>query len=91
MNNTTLHNFMKVHIFILNILSQFEVNIAIMFLVALMWAIDSSLRKYVVKDVLDTAVKYKDNNVVEHLFLPISIYILWHCLLLLFLGFMVVL
>ncbi|MFP3121167.1 ATP-binding cassette domain-containing protein [Rickettsia sp. R2] len=75
MNNTTLHNFKKVLLFILNILSQFKVNIAIMFLVTLMWAIDLSLRKYVVKDILDTAIKYQDNNVVEHLFLPISIYI----------------
>ncbi|MCZ6924707.1 MAG: hypothetical protein O7D30_04600 [Rickettsia endosymbiont of Ixodes persulcatus] len=33
------------------------------------------MRKYVVKDILDTAIKYQDNNVVEHLFLPISIYI----------------
>nr|WP_010424162.1 ABC transporter ATP-binding protein [Rickettsia helvetica] len=46
-----------------------------MFFVSLMWAIDLSLRKYVVKDILDTAVKYQDNNVAEHLFLPISLYI----------------
>ncbi|MFV9892890.1 ABC transporter transmembrane domain-containing protein [Rickettsia conorii] len=75
MNNTTLHNFKTVLLFILNILSQFKVNIAIMFFVSLMWAIDLSLRKYAVKDILDTAVKYQDNNVAEHLFLPISLYI----------------
>lgn len=74
-SKSTFHNFKKILLFILNILPPFKANIAIMFLVAVMWAIDLSLRKYVVKDILDTAVKYQENNVVEHLFLPISIYI----------------
>ena len=75
MNKNTFHNFRNVFSFILSILPKFRFSIAIMFLVALMWAIDLSFRKYVIKNILDTAVKYQGNNVAEHLFLPVSVYI----------------
>ena len=75
MNKNTFHNFRHVFSFILSILPKFKFSIAIMFLVALMWAIDLSFRKYVIKNILDTAVKYQGNNVAEHLFLPVSVYI----------------
>lgn len=74
-SKNTFQNFKNVLLFILHILPPFKANIAIMFLVALMWAIDLSLRKYVVKDILDTAIKYQGSSVIEHLFLPINIYI----------------
>jgi len=46
-----------------------------MFLVALIWAIDLSFRKYVIKDILDTAIKYQANNIAKHLLFPMGIYI----------------
>lgn len=46
-----------------------------MFLVALVVAIDLSFRKYVVKNILDTAVKYQEGNVIENLLLPVSAYV----------------
>ncbi len=75
MNKNNFHNFKNVSLFILGILSKFKFSISIMLLVALMWAVDLSFRKYVIKYILDTAVKYQGGNVVEHLFLPVSIYI----------------
>lgn len=75
MNKNTFHNFKSVLLFILNILPQFRFNIALMFLVALIWAIDLSFRKYVIKGILDAAIKYQRDNVAEHLFGPVGIYI----------------
>ncbi|WP_341789375.1 hypothetical protein [Rickettsia endosymbiont of Polydrusus tereticollis] len=75
MSKSTFHDLKNVLLFILKILPQFKLNIVIMFLVSLMWAIDLSLRKYVIKDILDIAVKYQGGSIIEHLFLPISIYI----------------
>ena len=75
MNKNTLHNLKAVFSFILDILPGFKLNIALMFIIALINSIDISFRKYVVKDILDTAVKYQGSKVVEHLFSPVSIYI----------------
>ncbi|WP_375326512.1 ABC transporter ATP-binding protein [Candidatus Tisiphia endosymbiont of Nemotelus uliginosus] len=76
MSKNTWHHFKYISLFILNILYQFKFNVFVMCLVALIVAIDSSFRKYLIKNILDTAVKYQGSNVVENLVLPISAYIL---------------
>ncbi|WP_341750085.1 ABC transporter ATP-binding protein [Candidatus Tisiphia endosymbiont of Sialis lutaria] len=75
MSRNTFNNFKYISLFILNMLSQFKFNVLVMFLVALVVAIDSSFRKYLIKNILDTAVKYQNSNVMENLLLPVSAYI----------------
>lgn len=75
MNKNTFNNVKTVFLFILDILPRFKFNIALMFIIAVISSIDLSFRKYVVKDILDKAIQYQGNNVAEHLFLPVGIYI----------------
>ncbi|APR97858.1 ABC transporter ATP-binding protein [Wolbachia endosymbiont of Folsomia candida] len=75
MNKSRTSNFKYILVFILSMLSKFKLNVLIMLLIALVVAIDLSFRKYLVKDILDTAVKYQEGNVIENLLLPVSAYI----------------
>ncbi|WP_253302186.1 ABC transporter ATP-binding protein [Wolbachia endosymbiont of Psylliodes chrysocephala] len=75
MNKSRVGSFKYILVFILNILSKFKLNVLVMFLVALVVAVDLSFRKYLVKNILDTAVKYQEGNVIENLLLPVSAYV----------------
>ncbi|MBD0391645.1 ABC transporter ATP-binding protein, partial [Wolbachia endosymbiont of Pentalonia nigronervosa] len=75
MNQSRFNSFKCVFMFILNIVSKFKLNILIMSLIALVVAIDLSFRKYLVKNILDTAVKYQEGNIIENLLLPVSAYL----------------
>ncbi|AZU37208.1 ABC transporter permease [Wolbachia endosymbiont of Bemisia tabaci] len=75
MNRSRVDSFKCVLMFILNIVSKFKLNVLIMSLVALVVAVDLSFRKYLVKNILDTAVKYQEGNVIENLLLPVSAYL----------------
>ncbi|WP_341808373.1 ABC transporter ATP-binding protein [Wolbachia endosymbiont (group E) of Neria commutata] len=75
MNKSRTSNFKYILVFILSMLSKFKLNVLIMLIIALVVAIDLSFRKYLVKDILDTAVKYQEGNVIENLLLPVSAYI----------------
>nr|WP_244662803.1 ABC transporter transmembrane domain-containing protein [Wolbachia endosymbiont of Ceratosolen solmsi] len=75
MNKSRVGSFKYILVFILNILSKFKLNVLVMFLVALVVAVDLSFRNYLVKNILDTAVKYQEGNVIENLLLPVSAYV----------------
>lgn len=69
-------NTIKVIGFIFALLTKFKVNILLMFMVAIIWAFDLSFRKYLIKNILDTAEIYQDsNNVAQALLIPSVWYI----------------
>ncbi|WP_106874759.1 ABC transporter ATP-binding protein [Candidatus Phycorickettsia trachydisci] len=53
-----------------------------MFITALVWAFDISFRKYLIKNMLDTAVKYQNSdNLIEALLVPAVLYVFMALLL----------
>lgn len=76
MNKIASNNPTKTINFIIGLLANFRINILVMFTVASVWAFDISFRKYLIKNMLDTAAKYQySNNVVGALLMPGLLYI----------------
>lgn len=82
MNKAESNNSTKPINFIIGLLSNFRISILLMFITALVWAFDISFRKYLIKNMLDTAVKYQNNdNLVEALLVPAVLYVFMALLL----------
>ena len=76
MNKIISNDSIKTVTFIIKLLSNFRINVLLMFVIALIWAFDISFRKYLIKNILDTAAKYQNSsNVVEALLMPSGLYI----------------
>lgn len=72
-----LYNFKKVGAFLLNVISSFKWGVFLMFMVAMFSAFDFSFRKYLLKNILDTASDYQGHKeVISFLILPACLYIL---------------
>lgn len=66
----------QVLLFIIKIISPFFAYIMTMLLVAVVWAIDFSLRPYILKIILNRIVEYPAHRIFEYLMLPVGIYLL---------------
>ena len=76
MNKIISNDSIKTVTFIIKLVSNFRINVLLMFVIALIWAFDISFRKYLIKNILDTAAKYQNSsNVVEALLMPSGLYI----------------
>lgn len=82
MNKTASNNSTKTINLITGLLTNFRINILVMFIVASVWAFDISFRKYLIKNILDTAAKYQNSdNLVGALLVPSILYIFMSLLL----------
>lgn len=76
MNKTAPNNPINIINFIIKLLSNFRISVLVMFITALVWAFDISFRKYLVKNMLDIAVKYQgSSNLVDALLMPAILYV----------------
>ncbi len=71
-----LYNFRKVGAFLLDVISPFKWGVFVMFMVATFAAFDFSFRRYLLKNILDTASNYQGHQeVISFLVLPACLYI----------------
>lgn len=66
----------RVFLFIIKMISTFFGSIMLMFLVGSVWAIDLSLRPYILKIILNRIVEYPAHSIFEYLMLPVGAYLL---------------
>lgn len=76
MSEVVLNHYKKTIVFIVRLLCNFKTQVFLMFIIALIWAFDLSFRKYLMKNILDTATMCQNsNNIVEALLWPTILYI----------------
>lgn len=66
----------QVALFICRLLNQFRLALGIMCLVAIVWAIDISLRPYLLKIIVDRVADPSNKNIFENIGLPVLLYFL---------------
>jgi ATP-binding cassette subfamily B protein len=76
MNSQATQNIKVIISFLKKILSKFKPCLCVMFIVGLIWAIDLSVRRYVVKDFIDRVFMYHAQDSFMPYIFPISIYML---------------
>ena len=74
MNNNT--SFKEVAAFIFEVLASFRNNIFVMYVVAVIWAVDLSLKPYVLKIIVDRVAEGRSHHLLEHVSGPAIIYFL---------------
>lgn len=77
MNKQNLTHFKKLTQFILEMIRPFKIGILFMIFVALFCAFDFAFRKYLIKEILDTAARYQGHkDLVRELIFPVGLYTL---------------